>query len=139
MGSCYNSGSDRKINELSFSKSEFSKSTFSKPTFSKSICTIVFQDKTSYGFLIKLFKGQEDFFCLMTSEYFGGINLGKFLFYFGEDKQSREILLDSNERIIEDLRDFDIDETVIEILPKDNIPMDYFLLPNMDIQIILMN
>jgi hypothetical protein len=42
--------------------------------------------------------------------------------------------LNSNERYIKNFRDkyFGIDATIIEILPKDNIPKDYFLLPDIN-------
>ena len=55
-----------------------------------------------------------------------------FLFYFDKEKQTREIKLDTNERYIKSFRDINIDAIVIQILPKDNIPSDYFLLPNID-------
>ncbi len=36
---------------------------------SKSICKIDTKEQMSSGFLIKFFKGEEDFFCLMTNEH----------------------------------------------------------------------
>ena len=36
---------------------------------SKSICKIVIPTKTFSGFFIKFFKGEGDFFCLMTNEH----------------------------------------------------------------------
>jgi len=44
----------------------------------------------------------------------------------------KEIQLNPEERIINYFKGITIDVTVIEILPKDNIPQDYFLLPLFD-------
>ena len=117
MGSCCISESEKIKNELSIFKS---------------LCKIVFKGNKSYGFLIKLQKGNEDFFCLITGGNFGEINSEKFIFQFDNEKQTREIILDQNERHIEYLNEIDIDLTVIELLPKDNIPINYFLLPDMN-------
>ena len=54
------------------------------------------------------------------------------LFYFDNEKKSREIKLDTDERYIKSFIDINIDAIIIEILPKDNIPADYFLMPNID-------
>ena len=35
----------------------------------KSICKIKIANQTSSGFLLKLFKNEEDFFCLITNEH----------------------------------------------------------------------
>ena len=117
MGFCYKSESDRIKNEL---------------PFYKSLCKINYQGKNAYGFLIKLLKKNEDFFCLITSENFGKINSEKLIFHFDNEKQSREIILDPNERHIEYLSEINIDLTVIEVLQKDNIPLNFFLLPDLD-------
>jgi len=117
MGSCYTSDSDRKKNEL--------------PS-DKALCKIVFQGKNSYGFLIKLLKGTSDFFCLIVGENFGKTNSEKVNFYFDNGKQSREIILNPKERHIEFLNKININLIVIELLPKDNMPLNYFLLPDMN-------
>ena len=101
-------------------------------SFCNSIHKIDFQGKTSFGFLIKLIKDNEDFFCLITSGLFGREKSGKFLLYLGKEEQPREIELNLCERFIEDLKKINIDTTVIEIISKDKIPLDYFLLPDMD-------
>ena len=54
------------------------------------------------------------------------------LFYFDNEKKSREIKLDTDERYIKSFININIDAIIIEILPKDNIPADYFLMPNID-------
>ena len=53
------------------------------------------------------------------------------VYYDSEDK-NREIELNSKERFIKDFKDITIDAILIEILPKDNISNDYFLLPQKD-------
>ena len=35
----------------------------------KSICKIEYDNHLGSGFLIKLFRGEEDFFCLITNEH----------------------------------------------------------------------
>ena len=101
-----------------------------------SLCKIKINDKISSGFLIKLFKDKKYFFCLMTNEHFITKNMVKtqesFMFYFDNGKKTKKIKLDQNERYIRDFRDMNIDSIVIEILHKDDISFDFFLLPNMD-------
>ena len=36
---------------------------------SKSLCKIEYENQAASGFLIKLFKGKKDFFCMMTCEH----------------------------------------------------------------------
>ena len=36
---------------------------------SKSLCKIRYENQSAIGFLIKLFKGQKEFFCMMTCEH----------------------------------------------------------------------
>ena len=71
---------------------------------SASLCKLVTNEKVSSRFLIKLFKDQEYFFCLMANEHIIREDMvGKkenFLFYFDNEKQTREIKLDANERYI---------------------------------------
>ena len=43
-----------------------------------------------------------------------------------------KIKLNPEERLIRNFKDIKVDATVIEILPSDNIPLNYFLLPNID-------
>ena len=103
---------------------------------SKSICKIYAQDKVSSGFLIKFFKRDQDFFCLMTCEHVITTKMIEQqetinIFYDNESK-TREIKLNPDERFIKVFTDFTMDATVVEILPKDNIPSDYFLLTLLD-------
>ena len=103
---------------------------------SKSICKIITPEKISSGFLIKFFLGEEDFFSLMTNEHIITKELIEqkkiiSLFYDNESKM-KEIELNPNERIIKEFIEIEIDATVVQILPKDNIEKDYFLLPLID-------
>ena len=102
----------------------------------KSICKIEYDNHLGSGFLIKLFRGEEDFFCLITNEHVitkNIINQRKTIrFYYDCERKIREIDLFPNERYIKDFREIDIDAIVIEILSADNIPESYFLIPSID-------
>ena len=104
---------------------------------SKSICKIIVNpQKLSSGFLIQLFKDVKPFYCLMTNEHSVSKDMVKgrktISFYYNNQKEIGKIELNSEERFIKDFRDIKMDATVIEILPKDKIPQDYFLLPYID-------
>ena len=45
----------------------------------------------------------------------------------------KEINIDKEERYIKDYKNLEIDAVIIEILEKDNINEDYFLLPDLNI------
>ena len=105
-----------------------------------SICKIVYQIeegiKKGTGFLIKLYKGDEPLFCLMTNEHVitkevieKKIEIE--VFYYNTKKRIK-IILDENKRFIQNYKDMYIDCTIIEILAKDNVFEDYFLIPNID-------
>ena len=102
---------------------------------SKAMCKIETNKKISSGFLIKLFKGEKEFFCLMTNEHTITKEMiakrSSFNFYYdSSDFQSKTIDLNPQERYIKYFTNINIDVSIIEILPKDNIPKYYFLLPN---------
>ena len=101
-----------------------------------SLCKIFIKEQISSGFLIKFFKGDKDFFCLMTNEHSITKDMvaqkEKFRFYFKNEDETREIILDPSERYIKDFTCVGIDAIVIEILPKDDIKNDNFLLANLD-------
>ena len=111
--------------------------TYSQSIFqiSKSICKIKTSRKNGTGFLIKFFKGEENFFCLMSCEHIIKDELieqkEKISFSYDNDLKEKEIILDKNERIIKTFKkDIDIDAAIVEITKSDNIDEDYFLLPN---------
>ena len=100
----------------------------------KAICKINTYPKISSGFLIKLFKNEENFFCLITNEHIINREMinqrKKITFYYDLESKVKDIFLNPDERYIKDFRDINIDAIVIEILPEDKINEEYFLLPN---------
>ena len=103
---------------------------------SKSICKIDTSYQIASGFLIKFYKRDKDFFCLLTNEHVVTKDLIKkkeiITIYYNNEKIRKEICLNPEQRYINDFRYKYIDATVIEILPKDNIDKEYFLLPAID-------
>ena len=101
----------------------------------KSLCKIIVSNKISTGFLIKLFRGEDDFFCLMTNEHTITKHLiekkEKISFYYDSGSKIKEICLNSDERLIKEFT-YIMDATVIQIIPEDKIEKEYFLLPNID-------
>ena len=103
---------------------------------SKSICKIVTPNTISSGFLIKFFSIEEDFFFLMTNEHIITkelIEQKKIIsLYYDNESKMKDIKLNPEERLIKEFTEIDIDATVVQILSKDNIEKDYFLLPLID-------
>ena len=93
---------ESKRNEEKIVGSELYQNDISLLQASTSLCKLVTNKKIASGFLIKLFKDQEDFFCLMTNENIIKEDLiakkESFQFYFDNEKKTREIKLDTNER-----------------------------------------
>jgi hypothetical protein len=103
----------------------------------KSVCKILCDQKhLGCGFLIQLFKRNKQFFCLMTTEQVVNKKMieDKVTIDIKYDVESKnlEIKLNSEERSIKDFIELNMDIVVIEILPSDNIPQEYFLLPLKD-------
>ena len=106
----------------------------------KSICKIILPlpnyNNIVTGFLIKLYKGENPFFCLMTNDHLIDkeiIELNKPIeIYYDFQNKKNTIILNKNERFIQDYKDMNLDILIIEILNKDNINEDYFLLPYYD-------
>ena len=100
---------------------------------SKSVVMLNFQNKTYSGFLIKLFKDAEDFFCLLTIGESISKDMiegkGEITFYYDNESKIKKISLNKEERLIKSFNDMGINSTVIEIIPADEISKDYFLLP----------
>ena len=103
---------------------------------SKSICKIITSKNGGTGFLIKLYKGNKPFYCLMTNEHVilkEIIELKeKIEIYYDNEYERIEIELNKEERYIKDYKYMDIDVIIIEIKKEDNINKDYFLLPNIE-------
>ena len=108
-------------------------------SISKSLCIIEIESSFYSGFLMQLFKEGEEFFCLITS---GHIITDEMLrkriklkFYYDirgdiSSNKFKEIYLSKDERYIKDFKDINIDIIAIQILSKDNIEKDLFLLPD---------
>ena len=72
---------------------------------SKSLCKISTPNNTfGFGFLIKFYKGKENFFCLMSCEHIIKKELimqkEKISFYYDKGSKIKEIILDKDERFI---------------------------------------
>ena len=87
------------------------------------------------GFFIKYQREKKPFYCLMTNEHVISPEMTdngeEILIKFENEKKDLKMELNQKERIIVCLKDMlNIDLTIIEIIPKDNIDDSYFLLPN---------
>ena len=102
----------------------------------KSTCKIICSNiKGGSGFFIKLYKGKNPFYCLMTCEHViteTMIEKGDYIqINYDYDKKNISINLNKSERFIKSYIYLNIDTTVVEILEKekDKITEEYFLLP----------
>jgi hypothetical protein len=90
------------------------------------------------GFLIKLEKSQKPLYCLMSNEHVikkEFVSSKETLKIILKSVQiETEIILNKEERYIQDFKFLGIDAVIVKILENDKIPTDYFLKPNMDYQ-----
>ena len=91
--------------------------------------------RVASGFFIKLKRNNKEFYCIMTNQHVitpDIINNKKeILIKYDNEKKYLIIKLDIKERIIICFKEeWNLDITVIEILPKDTIDISFFLLPN---------
>ena len=105
-----------------------------------SICKIIFFNKVGTGFFIKLYKANKPIFLLMTNEHIIEKemieNKQEIEVDYDNQKKRIKIILDKNERFIESYNEkLNIDCTIVEILKKDNVNEDFFLLPNINYNI----
>ena len=100
----------------------------------KSVCRIMTNEKDGTGFLLKTFKDNKEFFCLISNEHVitkDMINTKqKVTIYYDKKNKTIEITLDKDKRFIKEYREKDLDITLIEIIKEDNIKEKYFLLPH---------
>ena len=95
----------------------------------KSICQLDFGQKLASGFLIKMKKGNEPFYCLMSCEHIINKNLknkDSFIIYYNKGKIFFKISK-KDRRFRKDFRYLDMCIIVIEILTEDNIEEEFFL------------
>ena len=97
----------------------------------KSICKIIYHNIFSTGFFIKLFKDEKEILCLMTNGHIitkEMIELKATIdVRYNYEKRLIKIKLDEKERFIKYNKEMDI--TIIEIKPEDNIKDKFFLFP----------
>lgn len=128
--------SDSRQNEVLIKNTLINQIPLSIPSVSKSVCKIECNNKISSGFLIIFFKQNQDFFCLMTTGHVITSELirqrKKITFYYDSGNKVKKIDLFPDKRYIKDFKDFNIDATVIEIIPSDEIQKDNFLIPSVD-------
>ena len=89
----------------------------------KSVCKIIKNNLSGTGFLIKLYKNNKDFYCLMSNEHvikkeFIDSKEKIEIFYDGQNKR-KEIILNENKRYIRDYRYINLDVTIVEIIKED--------------------
>ena len=100
-----------------------------------SIFKIVTKTTSGTGFLVKLFKGGQVLFSLLTNEHIikkEMIDKKEIITIYNLRNNYRNISLNKSERFIECNKNLDI--TIVEIIAKDNIEDQYFLLPNLGAQ-----
>ena len=91
----------------------------------------------SSGFFIKFQKNNKPFYCIMTNDHCISqaiIDKKKEIIIFYENKSKElKIKLNPIERLMKSFKkDFSLDITIIQIIEKDQINDDYFLLPDLD-------
>jgi V8-like Glu-specific endopeptidase len=103
---------------------------------SRSLCKITVKNIRGTGFLIKINTNTNNAkFFLMTNEHVIKNELIErneiITFYYDNGFQFRTIRLDNKERIIIEFKKISLDIIIVQILQKDNINEDYFLLPSL--------
>ena len=107
---------------------------------SKSICKILVQNEdkkiTGTGFLIQILIADIPYYYLMTNSNLITTEIidsqKEIEIYYDFEKEKKSIILDKEEREINEYITNNLDITIIQILDKDNIDENYFLLPNLD-------
>ena len=130
------SNNKERINETIIKGSSIDKIDKHLYTVCKSACKIIVSNTISSGFLIKLFRGNNPFYCLMTCEHFiekeAIKSKEKIEIYYDNEQKQKEIELNENKRYIQNYLYLNIDVIIIEIIKEDNINKKYFLLPNLE-------
>ena len=105
---------------------------------SKGTIKIIFKNgDISSGFFLKFERNKKPFHCLMTNEHAltkDRINKKeKIIIKYENEKKELSLELNKEERIILDFKDFNIDISIVEIIPKDKIDDTLFLSPSSNI------
>ena len=123
MGVCESKHRNEKNNKL----------TTSYITIKNPLCNIKILNKAFKGFFIKFNLDKKIFKCLIINSNFIPTEINEqtmIVFFHNEEIGKKEIQLNSNERIIHNFKEIGI--TIIEILPKDIISDDCFLIPDIN-------
>ena len=126
---------DKEIDKVSSTSTEMEKTKVILEEICRSICTIVSPNNNIVmGFLMLLYKGETPFLSLICNDYgmMNGLinsNLSIEVYYDNKNKKIK-IALNKDERFIKGYENLNI--TIVEILPEDNINDYYFLLPSLD-------
>ena len=105
------------------------------------ICKIVYIPKYGSGFFIKLpredYEGNISFLhCLISCHHVINKEMidskNEIKVFYEKEEKFVDIILDAKRRYIKTFTYLNIDATLVEILPSDNISEKYFLLPNLD-------
>ena len=102
----------------------------------KSICKVITSSQLATGFFIKLNIGKNPLNFLMTNEHIITQEMiekkEQVEIKYENQAKSLNIRLDVEKRMIKDFLYLNIDVVIIQILPKDEIHEDLFLLPNIE-------
>ena len=100
---------------------------------SKSIVKVDYPDAICFGFLIKFFKEDKDFFCLLIPENKITQDIierkESIKFFYDNESKIKKINLDPKKRYIKNFKDIGIKVIIVEILSSDEIGKEFFLLP----------
>jgi len=139
MGVCDKTTSksdEKRENQEKIIGSEIKETNIYLNKVSRSLCQITVKNKRGTGFLIKINTNTNDSkFFLMTNEH---VIKNEFIerneiitFYYDNGFKFKTIRLDKKERIIIEFKNILLDIIIVQILQKDNINEDYFLLPSL--------
>ena len=135
MGIC-DSEPNYRINEVEIKKSNLKPLDKNIIKVSPSVCKVMTNISNGTGFLIKLNRNNNILFCLMTNEHVIKRemveNKEDIKIKYDCELKDININLDNTKRLIRDFMNINIDITIIEILPKDNIEEHYFLEPELN-------
>ncbi len=104
------------------------------------ICKVEADGKTGTGFFIKFLTDQKYFYCLFSSKFIitkDIIDKNKnIIVYYDNEFKNINIKLNKEERYIQNFEEIDknLSMVVVQILPKDKVHKEYFLLPELDIK-----
>ena len=125
---------DERKNEVETKSSVIKEININLYEVCKSVCKIIYKNNFGTGFLIKLYKGEKELFCLMSNQHVitkEMIESKEIIdIRYNLEKKWLKIKLDEKERFIK--YNEQIDFTIVEIISEDKIKDKYFLLPKIN-------